>query len=135
MHKPKTVDPITLLPFVKDRPNWKPEDGRKPRDFWAVNTTGDYGADCAVGVEFAKRALDYINAEDHNCFLGWAVLDMIGKGEESLEANSGLIVGFMGEIARAAAYGYHIHKTVEEATPGATIAIMGAPQDLCAKQR
>jgi hypothetical protein len=81
MRKPKTVDPITLLPFVKDRPNWKVGDRRLPRDFWNVETSGDYEADCKTGNEFARLALDYINAEGFAGLLGWAVLDMVAKGE------------------------------------------------------
>jgi len=118
MRKPKTkvINPITRLFFVKDRPNWKPEDGRHPRDFWAVNTTGDYSADCALGVEFARQAIDYINAHDGDELLGWAVFDMIAKPEESLKANRGVVVGFMSEIARHAAYGRKLLKEAGQVT-------------------
>lgn len=126
MRKPKPVDPIALLPFVKSRPDWKIGNPRHPCDFWAVEASGDYGADCETGCELARGALDYITAEKHPGLLGWAVLDMIDKGDESLEANKGLIVGFMAEIARAAAYGYHIQKTIEDMAPGGTVAIMMA---------
>ncbi len=123
MCKPKTVDPVTLLPFVKHRPNWKPGDGRFPRDFWAVEASGDYGADCETGGEFARVALDN---ENFPVLLGWVVLDMVDKGKESLKANNGLIVGFMTEIARHAAYGRKILKAAEEEPAGTTIAIMKA---------
>jgi len=34
MRKPKP-NPITLLPFVKNRRQWTPKDRLHPRDFWA----------------------------------------------------------------------------------------------------
>jgi hypothetical protein len=125
--KPKAAHPVTLLPFVKDRPSWKVGDRNYPRDFWAVEATGDYAADCAIGEAFAEQALDYINANDDDWFLGSIVFDMIVKGEKSHEADKGIIVGFMAEIARHAAYGRKILKAIEEAQPCATVAILTDP--------
>jgi hypothetical protein len=122
-------DGLLALPFVKDDPEWTPESERGPRDFWAVETTGDAWQDWTLGEEYAKIVLDYMTKEQFSPLLGYIVDAMILKGE-LLGAPSGrIIVGFMEEMARCAMFGRHILRTQEMLQRSETIIIRRAPEE------
>jgi hypothetical protein len=84
-------DKAAGLPFVKN--------GR-PRDWWAATPTGNWSEDCSAGAFWAR---DYLIAErtaPDNASLGWIMLAMIRKGDQS-----GLVVGFALELLRCAKLG------------------------------
>jgi hypothetical protein len=85
---------LSSLPFVKDRP----KKGHGRRCFWAVKPTGKYGYDCAIGQAYARLFLPFLKYNLGIAMLGQIVLGMIERGAD--EHGKGLVVGFMGEIAR-----------------------------------
>jgi len=74
---------------------------RNGRNFWAVKRTGDYAFDCALGSGLAKLTGDVIARERLADALRAAILDMVKQGEAS-----GVEVGFLSTITRAAARGW-----------------------------
>lgn len=87
--------PVLMLPFVRDA-------CAAPRSFWAVQPTGNFIADCAVGSGYAGAALDYIVAANAPEILSWAVFDMMRLGR----ARSGVEIGFLTSFGRAALHGH-----------------------------
>jgi hypothetical protein len=77
-----------LLPFVVDLDK-EDEHGRR-RVFWRVAPTGDWCADCEIGVLFARQLFDSKPREMWPVILGWIVKDMIIAGH-----HSGIDCGFM----------------------------------------
>jgi len=88
------ADPLTLLSFVKDLP--KRGTGR---DFWAVNSTGDYAQDCLLGHAMAAEYLSHVGQGTNGdvVLLGWIVEAMIERAlkEGSPEISRGLRIGFL----------------------------------------
>ncbi len=125
-------DPLSDLPFVYDDPTWTVEKGREtdwgPRSYWNVSPTGETAKDSDMGNELARAALDYIAAHDGNPVLGWVVLSMLRQPEKAAGEDRMVIVGFMGEVARYAAWGRKVLRSYEELKPGGMIAIMKDPR-------
>ncbi len=93
---------ITDLPFVRGATKAEMKAGRKfPRVFWSVTPSGDHEADCKLGDEYARQALDYITDAKTPYVLAWVVEDMIALGNKS----SGVELGFMSHVARRAMVG------------------------------
>jgi hypothetical protein len=87
-------DPYLAVPMVED-------DKRKARRFWAVKRTGDYGFDCALSEGLARVTGHVIAREDLVDTLRAIILNMVKQGEAS-----GVEVGFLSTITRAAARGW-----------------------------
>jgi hypothetical protein len=66
-----------------------------------VKRTGDYAFDCALGTGLAKLTGELIARELLADTLRYAILDMVKQGEAS-----GVEVGFVSAIVRAAARGW-----------------------------
>ncbi len=81
---------ITDLPFVKKRT--KERDGNC---FWNVKPTDNYPTDCQTGATYGALALEFMEKDDFQSFLGWCVGDMPNDW-------SGIEIGFLAFIARAA---------------------------------
>jgi hypothetical protein len=85
---------IIDLPFVT------PE-GERPRHFWTVTSTDDYGEDCRTGDRFALTYLRFEAALDHNLepfILPWIIRDMPRE-------LTGIEIGFLTIIDAAAQHG------------------------------
>ena len=92
----KKHDPYLALPMVKE------VSGKgNGRSFWVIKRTGDYGFDCALGSGLAKLTGDVIAREDLADTLRAIILNMVKQGEAS-----GVEVGFLSTITRAAARGW-----------------------------
>src|SRR5689334_23343040 len=88
------------LLFVKDLPEPGPSGQR--RDFWAPDCAGlDHVAACDLGHDLAIEAVQYMRAENMAPLLGWAVMAMPSY-ESTDDAGKGVMVGFLGTIARLA---------------------------------
>lgn len=95
--EPGSTSP-TVLPFVVDASNEERAAGANPRCFWHVAPTGNYGADCATGAEYAALATDYMVAALSPHLLPWVVIDMISMRRP----HSGIEVGFLSAVGRLA---------------------------------
>jgi hypothetical protein len=89
-------DLYICLPMVEE-----PSGKGNGRSFWAVKRTGDYAFDCALESGLAKLTGDVIAREHLADTLRYAILDMVKQGEAS-----GVEVGFVSAIVRAAARGW-----------------------------
>lgn len=79
-------DPVSSLPFVR----W-------PGEYWEVEVTSDYGADCKRGAEYARQAILAIQSTGFTPLIGLVVWAMVRKGEFN-----GVVVGFMHALSEAA---------------------------------
>ncbi len=76
------------LPFVKDGGRYG------PRDFWAVEPTGDFCADYDTGEQYALMFLEHENQFSHpRPSLGCVVRDISRSGD-----TNGIVFGFMQTI-------------------------------------
>jgi hypothetical protein len=78
--------------------------------------------DIEVGRDFALEALDRINDHKDYDILLSSLCDVLDKSED----DGALAAAFLAEIARHAAYGHRILKTIDDMAPGGTVAIMKA---------
>ncbi len=97
--------PILSLPFVRDPAGHEHTAGTRPRCFWHVSPTGDYGADCALGARYAAAALDYMAATNTPQILQWAVFDMMALQRP----RSGIEVSFLSAFGRIATRAHAAH--------------------------
>jgi hypothetical protein len=97
--------PILSLPFVRDPAGREHTVGTRPRCFWHVATTGDYGADCALGARYAAAALDYMAAANAPHILQWAVFDMMAMQRR----RSGIEVGFLSTFGQTSTRAHAAH--------------------------
>ena len=95
---PPAVHPVLALPFIRDTSDEERAAGANPRCFWHVAPTGNYGADCATGAEYAALATDYMVAARSPHLLPWVVIDMISMRRP----HSGIEVGFLSAFGRLA---------------------------------
>lgn len=83
--------PIQNLPFIRDTP--------EGRNFWAVQTTGDYDSDVRLGQRYAREAIDFMrhDRDGPGALLGWIMLQH-AQGERALlpcdTPGNGITVGF-----------------------------------------
>jgi hypothetical protein len=85
--------PITLLPFVHDeRPD---DDHNKQRDFWHVDSSGQYWSDCLYGNDLARHALRYMDETSDGGLLRLVVHAMVARGPERW---GGIEIGFFERI-------------------------------------
>jgi hypothetical protein len=98
LRKEPTSPSPTVLPFVVDASKEERATGANPRCFWHVAPTGNYGADCATGAEYAALATDYMVAARSPHLLPWVVIDMISMRRP----HSGIEVGFLSAFGRLA---------------------------------
>jgi hypothetical protein len=116
---------LTSLPFIKDDPEWMPNNhlgSRGRRCFWSVKTTGEVQADCELGSAYARAALDHMIETDLNPLLGWITVSMGESRAYDSDAKM-IFVGFLGEIARLAMLGRHVCNALEETQPGGMVVI------------
>lgn len=97
------VEIITLLPFVADFEPDRTDSGKSERVFWRVESSGNYRMDLEMGSAMALKALIYMRDFNCPCLLGWIVNSMLTQIKSGKV--SGVEVGFMGTIARAAMRG------------------------------
>jgi hypothetical protein len=83
---------LTALPFVASRSRGK------GRNFWSVKPSGSYFNDCEAGAKYADAFIPLLKYNFGVSMLGFIVCDMIVAGEK--KSGKGLVVGFMGQIAR-----------------------------------
>ncbi len=109
-------DAAAVLSFVAKRD----KKGTKlvPYDFWSVEETGDFVADCNEGVRLAEEFLRELNAKNSMAKLGWIVRDMIAKGRFS-----GLEVGFFSRISWACVDDPFLRLTADHSVPPFTKAV------------
>ena len=86
----------TVLPFVVDASKEELAAGANPRCFWHVAPTGNYGADCATGAEYAALAADYMVEARSPHMLPWVVIDMMAMRRP----HSGIEVAFLSVVGR-----------------------------------
>ncbi len=99
MSAARKPDPVASLPFVADRSPCA--EGERPRHFWTVTATDDYGEDCRTGDGHALTYLRFEAALDHNLhpfILPWIVRDMPRE-------LTGIEIGFLTIIDAAAQHG------------------------------
>jgi hypothetical protein len=82
----------TALPFTREDPK-----GRGRPVFWAVHSTGDWGADCATGEEYARLYLERTRCRGIPP-LSWIVRDMVAAGGEKF---GGVETGFLQHLSRS----------------------------------
>src|SRR5262249_25701769 len=105
-------------PFVKDDPSFAVLGSHGSRSFWAVETTGGVQSDCELGRQYANAAVDYMRSEKFSPLLGHIVAGM-AQDPRYTEGNDKMImVGFMGEIARLAAFGRRVIDAVDHVQTG-----------------
>lgn len=91
------LDPYICIPMIEETPS----DAKAGRNFWAVKRTGDYAFDCALGERLA-RVTGHVIAREHLADpLRAVILNMVKQGDAS-----GVEVGFLSTITRAAARGW-----------------------------
>lgn len=89
------------LSFIED--GTRMPNGSK-RNFWSVTPSDKYGADCESGGQLALEYLAYMKDGRGAPPLQWIVADMVSN-IASRGGLSGLEVGFLGTLGRAAAMG------------------------------
>lgn len=104
--------PLDELPFVADVPGETHPDGNG-RTFWKVSRSGDYGADCAIGRDYAVQFLAWLRQHPpgpNSCgdTLRMIVRDMVYGG-----VFGGVEVGFLGVINSRFLAGVGIRSTLE----------------------
>ena len=90
--------PVLSLPFVSDATADERAAGSEPRRFWCVHPTGNFGHDCAMGVQYARAALDYMVIANAPYLLQWSVFDM----SLMRRSRSGVEIGFVSAFGRLA---------------------------------
>ncbi|MGA0564457.1 hypothetical protein ACO2RV_18580 [Ancylobacter sp. VNQ12] len=83
---------LSRLPFIAMTP--------RGRDFWAVEPTGAWAADCAIAAAHAATLVEEMHSRECNIFtgrvlLGWVLADIAAKG------NRAHMVGFAGALSEA----------------------------------
>ena len=89
---PKFDEKLAALPFVAGRSRGK------GRNFWSVDRVAAYSTDCKIGANYADAFIPLLKYNFGVSMLGLIVCDMIAAGEK--KSGKGLVVGFMGQIAR-----------------------------------
>ena len=90
--------PVLSLPFVSDATADERAAGSEPRRFWCVHPTGNFGHDCAMGVQYARAAHDYMVIANAPYLLQWSVFDM----SVMQRPRSGVEIGFVSAFGRLA---------------------------------
>lgn len=65
--------------------------------------SGDYGLDCEAGRKCAQDVISLSIQHNHNCYIGWTLLEMIDRGLAA-KGHSGIFVGFCAELSERAVY-------------------------------